>query len=288
MTQLAKDATQQNGPAHSPCCLDCGTTLVGPRCHRCGQPAGAHRSVAHIVEEALHGILHLDGKIWRTLPLLLFRPGKLIRAYVYGQRTRYVGPVAIFLVAVLAAIIMLSFASNDPLARGTHSPYVVAVGDRLDELAAVAREFSKRTVGAVASPERLRALESNPDYFTYKFRSLASKLSVLLVPFALPILWLLFFWRRDVKMFDHAVFLLYELSMLALLLGCARLLRVPMIELSMVFLLVLPLVHLTAAFKEAYVSSWPAAVTRTTIFFAGMVTILWLFTLGITLIVASE
>lgn len=228
MTMLAKAATQQAGPAPSPWCLDCGTTLVGPRCHRCGQPAAAHRSLAHIIEEALHSILHLDGKIWRTLPLLLFRPGKLIRAYVYGQRTRYVGPMAIFLVAVLAAIIMLGFASNDRLVRGTHSPYVVAVGDRLDQLAAVANQLSKRTAGAVASPGRLRAIEGNPAYFAYKFRSLASKLSVLLVPFALPMLWLLFCWRRDVRMFDHAVFLLYELSVLALLLGFARLLRVPM------------------------------------------------------------
>ena len=42
-----------------------------------------------------HGVLHLDGKIWRTLPLLAWRPGELTRRYIEGERARFVSPMAL-------------------------------------------------------------------------------------------------------------------------------------------------------------------------------------------------
>src|SRR4051812_50003988 len=63
-------------------CLNCGTALAGPYCHQCGQAAHVHRSVAAWWHDLAHGVLHLDGKIWRTLPLLAWRPGELTRRYI--------------------------------------------------------------------------------------------------------------------------------------------------------------------------------------------------------------
>lgn len=60
-------------------CANCGTQLTGPYCHQCGQTAHVHRSLLHILEELAHGILHFDTKSWRTLPLLVARPGLLTR-----------------------------------------------------------------------------------------------------------------------------------------------------------------------------------------------------------------
>src|SRR5262245_52243204 len=77
-------------------CANCDTRLAGPYCHRCGQTAHVHRSLLHIAEEAVHGILHFDSKSWRTLPLLIARPGLLTRRYIEGQRARYVSPLALF------------------------------------------------------------------------------------------------------------------------------------------------------------------------------------------------
>ena len=39
-------------------------------------PAHLHRTLGHMIEEFLHGILHFDTRAWRTLPLLAWKPGK--------------------------------------------------------------------------------------------------------------------------------------------------------------------------------------------------------------------
>ncbi len=81
-------------------CANCETVLTGAFCATCGQSAHVHRSIGHIFEEFLHGIWHFDSKAWRTLPKLVFRPGTLTRNYVYGQRARYIAPLAMFLFSV--------------------------------------------------------------------------------------------------------------------------------------------------------------------------------------------
>jgi len=81
-------------------CLNCGAALIGPHCHQCGQAAHVHRSVSAWWHDLAHGVLHLDGKVWRTLPLLAWRPGELTRRYVAGERARFVSPLALFLFSV--------------------------------------------------------------------------------------------------------------------------------------------------------------------------------------------
>ena len=51
----------------------------------------------------------------------------------------------------------------------------------------------------------------------YKLKSSAYKFSFMLVPISLPFLWLLFAFRRDIAVYDHAVFVLYSLSFMSLL-----------------------------------------------------------------------
>jgi hypothetical protein len=57
----------------------------------------------------------------------------------------------------------------------------------------------------------------NPELAKYKLKNAAYKYSFLLVPISMPFLWLMFFWRRGVTMYDHAVFSLYSLSFMSLL-----------------------------------------------------------------------
>lgn len=81
-------------------CLNCGAALAGEYCHRCGQRAHLHRTIGAFLHDLLHGALHLDGKVWRTLPMLAFRPGQLTRRYIEGERARFVSPMALFLFSV--------------------------------------------------------------------------------------------------------------------------------------------------------------------------------------------
>jgi hypothetical protein len=95
---------------HHVACADCGTETVGKFCHNCGNPSHVHRTLLHLGEELLHGVMHFDSRTWRTLPLLVFRPGRLTREWCQGKRTRYVSPLAVFLFTMFVMFMLLSYA----------------------------------------------------------------------------------------------------------------------------------------------------------------------------------
>ena len=95
-------------------CLNCGTALVGDYCYACGQHAHVHRTISSFFHDLLHGVLHFEGRIWRTLPLLAWRPGELTRRYIEGQRARFVSPIALFLFSVFLMFAVLSWMGGVP------------------------------------------------------------------------------------------------------------------------------------------------------------------------------
>ncbi|MEM7780778.1 MAG: DUF3667 domain-containing protein [Pseudomonadota bacterium] len=106
---LVGKAVEPDGSGEGPAgergdtCLNCGADLNGAAyCHNCGQKSHVHRSLTAIFHDLIHGVLHLDGKFWLTLPLLVFRPGKLTRRYIEGERAKFVSPMAMFLFSVFA------------------------------------------------------------------------------------------------------------------------------------------------------------------------------------------
>jgi hypothetical protein len=106
-------ATGPGGYTHETHCLNCGAELLGPYCSRCGQHAHVHRTLSAFFHDFLHGVLHFEGKIFRTLPLLAWRPGALTRRYIDGQRASFVSPIALFLFSVF-----LMFATVSLLGHG--------------------------------------------------------------------------------------------------------------------------------------------------------------------------
>ncbi|MFL6857696.1 MAG: DUF3667 domain-containing protein [Allosphingosinicella sp.] len=148
----ARAAEPAAGEAHGAgegACLNCGTALIGPHCHQCGQAAHVHRSVAAWWHDLAHGVLHLDGKIWRTLPLLAWRPGELTRRYIQGERAKFVSPLALFLFSVfLMFAIFSAFGGGLEVDRpGVKKGLAEEV--RLDQ-AAIARMEKERAAAAAA------------------------------------------------------------------------------------------------------------------------------------------
>jgi hypothetical protein len=87
------------------------------------------------------------------------------------------------------------------------------------------RAFSKKLAqkknihigwGGPQATERVRASLNDPDLLVYKLRSAASEYSFMLVPASVPFLWLMFFWKRRVYLYDHVIFSLHSLSFMAL------------------------------------------------------------------------
>jgi hypothetical protein len=108
MASSVETPTGQAGEHHN-LCADCGTETIGRFCHNCGNASHVHRTLSHLGEELLHGVMHFDSRSWRTLPRLVFRPGQLTRDWCQGKRARYVSPLALFLFTVFVIFMLLSY-----------------------------------------------------------------------------------------------------------------------------------------------------------------------------------
>ena len=85
---------------HHSNCQDCGAPLTGPYCAQCGQHDVDYRgSAGHILEDAVEGALHFDGKFLKSARLLFSRPGFLTNEFIAGRRTRYTHPVRFYVFA---------------------------------------------------------------------------------------------------------------------------------------------------------------------------------------------
>ncbi len=64
---------------------------------------------------------------------------------------------------------------------------------------------------------QLRGINDNSALYVYKLKMASYKYSWALIPISVPFIWLLFFWRRDVGLYDHAIFAIHSLSFMTLL-----------------------------------------------------------------------
>lgn len=79
------------------------------------------------------------------------------------------------------------------------------------------RRNANVNVGWPALNEAIEHSLENPELAIYKVQNAASHYAFLLAPISLPFVWLMFFWKRGVTLFDHIVYILYSLSFASLL-----------------------------------------------------------------------
>ena len=97
-------------------CRNCNAAVTGEYCAACGQETQLKLPTARVfMREATGRYFSLDGRMWRTLAALLFRPGFLTREYFAGRRRRYVRPARLFLVLSLALFAALRLFASAPL-----------------------------------------------------------------------------------------------------------------------------------------------------------------------------
>jgi hypothetical protein len=304
----AMDGQKKKGGPVNGVCPNCGSQIAGKFCAQCGQPAHIHRTLGHMGAEFLRGILNLDTRAWKTLPLLLFRPGTLTRSYIHGQRARYISPLAMFLVSVFTMFVVFGFTDgsrigvSDPVQRAAALEEADAEVDAARRQVREALErggISADTTDADSAEEsqvfdfenesiydeirksaesgelnintgwpaldaKLRENLLNPELAVYRIQNAAYENAFLLVPISLPLIWLLFIWRRGTTWFDHSVYILYSLSyvsllfifisLLAMVPGAAAVLVAPLLFASVV--------HSYFHLKGGYGLSWFSAAWR--------------------------
>src|SRR5262245_14979056 len=135
--------------ADVPLCRNCGAPAPGTYCPACGQETQARLpKFTQCMPGAAGRYVPLDGRLWRTLGALLFRPGFLTREYLAGRRRRYIRPARLFLVASLLLFAVLRVVVE---LRG---PQVLHLDDMSAKPEAPAKSSAAPNPNAIASAVR--------------------------------------------------------------------------------------------------------------------------------------
>jgi hypothetical protein len=240
-------------------CLNCGTVVEGRHCAQCGQAADARvLSMKEVMGDVTHSLLHLDSRVWRTLRLLVRRPGELTREFIAGRHQMYIPPFRLYLaISILyfalsallpeSGVLDLDAPAGAPdAAPRTPVELKDITGELRRELAAegVAQEDIDKALKADSSCkvsifgdtpnstdfERAlsRACENfkrdGGKLFAERFAATAPKLMFLFLPLMAGVA-LLFYWRPRRLYAEHLVIFLHNHAFTFLLLGVTAILN---------------------------------------------------------------
>lgn len=109
------------GPAGT--CPECGNALGGHYCANCGQEAELKLpSFGEFIREFIGDQVALEGKLLRSLAVLVRWPGRLTAEYVAGRRQRYVRPLRLYLSLSLVFFLVLGLSSKPVFEVQSSSP----------------------------------------------------------------------------------------------------------------------------------------------------------------------
>jgi len=110
-------------------CPNCGHVWGAGRlnyCPSCGQETELRPpTVGEFLQQFAGSYIATEGALWRTLKLLLLKPGKLTREYLDGRRRRYLLPLRLYL--TISVIVLLLFRLSTTVNAGV-GPEVATTG----------------------------------------------------------------------------------------------------------------------------------------------------------------
>jgi Protein of unknown function (DUF3667) len=202
-------------------CANCGGALPEPRpnfCPACGQETLVRAPrLGEFAQQFAGAYLSTEGALWRSLRLLLTRPGELTRQYLAGRRKHYVLPLRLYLTISLVVLLALRLSGTATLQMpaGATPPSGIRIDLGFGRASVEKGQFKctdlpawlcRRLEHRLArdSTGAPRAVENFAERF---FGNLGAGMFVLLPAFAL---WLkLLYWNRRLHYTEHLVFTLH-------------------------------------------------------------------------------
>lgn len=119
-------------------CLSCGEATPQLYCGNCGlKNDDLRRSLLKLISETLGGIFSFDGRMWRTWAALIFKPGKVARAYADGKRTTYSAPIRVYLVVSFLLLLYLGVTQTNLFSVAVHPKTPEQIAANLEKKAAL-------------------------------------------------------------------------------------------------------------------------------------------------------
>ncbi len=99
-------------------CRNCDlrfTNGSGAYCSNCGQATALHPpTFFEFFHEFITHYVALEGKLWKTLWLLFFKPAELTREYRLGRKQRYISPLRLYITASFLFFLVIKIAGLNP------------------------------------------------------------------------------------------------------------------------------------------------------------------------------
>ncbi|MCZ0935809.1 MAG: DUF3667 domain-containing protein [Gemmatimonadetes bacterium] len=100
-------------PAGVRTCPNCGRDRPESFCAHCGQSDRDYtRALRSVAGEFVRETFEVDSRLFRTLKLLMFRPGSLTREFSRNRRAGFVSPVRLYIFASFVFFLLLSLLGN--------------------------------------------------------------------------------------------------------------------------------------------------------------------------------
>ena len=256
-------------PVGAPC-PNCATTLQGPWCHVCGQKGEEYnRSILHLVAEALEGLTHVDGRLWRTVDRLARSPGRLTRDYLDGHRAPQIPPFRMFLVVVVLVFLASSVGNLGPNHNNIHF-----AGPNSPEAQRVRAAMKIQNAPGKSAMDRWVAVQlvkaaDDPEPVFAAMERWAHQFAILSLLIAAPLLALAFVFQRQFFFFDHLIFSMHSLAFQGLLLAAVFALGGWVVGAGWLF--VAAPVHLFFHMRGVYGTSIVGTLARMAFLFLGSV-----------------
>jgi len=196
----------QKSHSHGYQCEDCGTPLSGPYCSTCGQhDVDYNRSFLHIIEDALEGVLHLDGKFFRSARFAITRPGFLTAEFIAGRRTRYTQPLRFYFFASFLLFAVVYVVGK------THRQAVIPAASQAQPGIHLKVASLSNDSGVFNNPIQFRSDEKDAaknEQFASEFSHMLPTVFFLCVPFLALVLKLAYI-RSGRLYLEHLIFALH-------------------------------------------------------------------------------
>jgi hypothetical protein len=207
-----------------------------------------------------------EGALWRTLKLLLLKPGELTRQYLAGRRKHYVLPLRLYLTISLVTILLLRLVAGTDPELGLSADLDLRQGEyallNIDGHTGAGLKdgaFYCRGLPAWFCKRLERRLDTDPKALQREAQALSSRVignlggaMFLMVPL-FAMCQKLVYWNRRLRYTEHLVF---GLHLHAFWFICLLLTLLPVPGMEAVALALVPLYAL-ASLRRVYGGRWP-------------------------------
>lgn len=95
-------------------CLNCEYRFEGNYCPSCGQSINEiQKPIRHFLHDMMDSLLVFDIRVFRSIPTLLLKPGKISSEFIAGRRRRYVPPFRFFLFASILFFFLIGLQTRN-------------------------------------------------------------------------------------------------------------------------------------------------------------------------------